>query len=308
MITVAFMLIFVGKKLVGVSWVWKDIKKQYWIAIFVLLFLAHPGVCSEVLQTFNCVHLGTSYLLSVDLTISCRSREYKSYATASGFFLIYAFGLPFLSFMHVIRHMKRKSDEETLRKSTFNFIISGYKTHALYWEFVCLGRKLLVVIFSVFLGTHAQLLCGLCLIVASMQANTSVMPFRIDPLGKLESFALVVLFITLAAGLGINIVPMRPVTMTGLSVFVLLCNISLMVAFVYFYFFFYVNHRKDTVRNTRMTQLNNKDDSNRGLTGNSNNGGSSHNIGNGDKSGKVELAYEDEPSPFATGGPAAVKL
>ena len=171
-----------------------EFKESMIITFIVTYFYIWPDMMTVAFSLFNCVDVGSTrgavYVLQPDPTLECYSKKHWLLLMVSAIPTIIIWGilLPFICFTMIRR--KRHSDmlgEETFAKK-YGFIYQGYTRRYYWWEFMILGRKVVLLVISVFLIRNLTVMC-LTLFLATI-AFTGLQlrgtPFTNNVLNSLE--------------------------------------------------------------------------------------------------------------------------
>ena len=87
------------------------------------------------------------------------------------------------------------------------YFFNGYKQQYFMWEFVILGRKMMLILIVVMLSNFSftiQILSALGVLILFLKAQMQYKPFSRDDLNELEKRSVAVTFITLLAAIFYN--------------------------------------------------------------------------------------------------------
>lgn len=85
----------------------------------------------------------------------------------------------------------------------YGFMLTGFKTRIFFWEIVIIGRKILLVMLTVFLtvvSPDTQVLAGLLCLILSMILHVKFEPYAAARLNRMEHYSLQVTSLTIYAG------------------------------------------------------------------------------------------------------------
>ena len=219
----------------------KQSMTDYQLAVMLLLYQIHPTIMLEVINSFPCEHVGgtnTSFLKE-DMSVDCKSAQYKTYAAISAVYLIvYIFGMLVLIFVR-LRHNYKAGKLASPSHNAFvkyAFFFVGYWSHTYYWEAVIMVRKMGVVAFSVLPSSMLQLVFANVIIMFAYALNVQLLPFASHFINRIESFCLIALLATITLGfLFINAGSSTSTNTMWISVLVIVVNTA-MAAFLFLVF------------------------------------------------------------------------
>ena len=162
----------------------KQSTTDYQLAVMLILYQIHPTIMLEVINSFPCQHVGgthTSYLKE-DMSVDCKSPQYKTYAAISAVYLIvYIFGMVVVTFLRLRHNYKagKLSNPSHNAFVKYAFFFVGYRSHAYYWEAVIMLRKMGVVAFSVLPSAMLQLVFANVIIMIALHSQYQLHPICI---------------------------------------------------------------------------------------------------------------------------------
>eukprot|EP00004_Rigifila_ramosa_P014638 TRINITY_DN3345_c0_g1_i6.p1 TRINITY_DN3345_c0_g1~~TRINITY_DN3345_c0_g1_i6.p1 ORF type:complete len:1852 (+),score=332.85 TRINITY_DN3345_c0_g1_i6:629-5557(+) len=164
---------------------------QWKTAVLVVLYVLHPSITQQVLKIYPCVDVGGDSFLEADVTISCSSSRYTAArAAASVFLVVYCVGMLVGLFLLLRRNAPHFSDPSHEVTAQYRFLIGGLSSEHYFWEIAVTTRKLLIVLFSVFLSDSLQIFAALLLITFFIHATSRLAPFASPAINRLETIAL----------------------------------------------------------------------------------------------------------------------
>ncbi len=121
----------------------------------VIVYVLQPGIIKSTFQLFNCANFGPTddpvYYLIEDTNVQCWEPKHVTWTLALGIpSVIIWLIIPSAYLLYlVIRRKVTKNPEPFVKK--YNVVFDTYKEKHCYWEVVILLRKVLIIIFTVFL-------------------------------------------------------------------------------------------------------------------------------------------------------------
>jgi hypothetical protein len=140
-----------------------------------------------------------------DLAVECNFAESAlfSYGVGIPFLLLYAFGIPVMSFV-VLYHRRHKLHSDPRTRATYGFLYSGFKPRWYGFESIIMLRKSMLAFMSVALapfGVYTQSICAVLILVGSSVMHARARPYSRQVLNRLEGFSLATTLLTLLGGL-----------------------------------------------------------------------------------------------------------
>ncbi len=179
--------------------------------IVVGTFLMWPTIIKQSLTIFGCVQYGDKYYLVEDLSVECYDTTHSKYLYTCGLALIvYGFGIPVIgySFLYKYRYHLYDSKNKYENATPLSFLFLGYRNEVWYYEFIVMGKKMGLIMISVFLRNFSryQMICASLLIQIAFFLHVFLRPYdNITRYGilcnQLESISLLALVVTLNSGL-----------------------------------------------------------------------------------------------------------
>ena len=174
-----------------------------------LLFVLYPGVVTSVFSMLSCLTVDGTQYLAVDLQEECFGGRHMQYMTMLGLpqLIVYVVGLPIAGVLVV--GMNRAKLSHPRMKYRYAMLYLGYRDQRWWWEVVVVGRKIGMVLISVFgamLGPDLQCFLALALVFVSIAMHLSGRPYESDIkrhriLDRLEVISLCVSWATFWSGL-----------------------------------------------------------------------------------------------------------
>ena len=174
-------------------------------------FLAWPTVMKHSLSVINCKQIGNIYYLVTDLSIQCYTTQHYTYSIIAYIAIcLYGIGIPFIGYrlLYTYRYRLYNSINKYSGAAPLSFLFLGYRDTRWYYEFIVMGRKLGLILISVFLKEHSryQMISANILIQISFFLHVFLRPYdNIIKYGilcnKLESLSLLALVVTLSCGM-----------------------------------------------------------------------------------------------------------
>jgi hypothetical protein len=154
----------------------KRSRVRFWRMFIFTLFLIYPVVSATVCRLFVCREIEGKRFLASDLTISCDSTTYKTFAFYASFMLlVYPLGIPLFVFVKMLR-LRHKLKKPNV-KAQFGFLYLGFFTQYWWFEFIDMFHKLIQTSLLAFLPKVWQLRGGLAVTVFYMLCILIVRPY-----------------------------------------------------------------------------------------------------------------------------------
>eukprot|EP01047_Picozoa_sp_COSAG01_P049848 COSAG01_NODE_4981_length_4573_cov_2.672105_2_plen_1101_part_00 len=171
--------------------------------VFLLVFLAYPGLTCRIFDIFSCRDLGPDTIpgsvLHADYGVDCDSTWGWRNGLGVVLVLLWPIGIPAALLMSMLRHRKSivAQDSETTRM--FFFIVADYRVECWYWEVVELARKLLLsgLISVLGRGSVAQAAMAALISFFFFAVTVNAKPFKSRTLNGIKIFSEVQLFVVL---------------------------------------------------------------------------------------------------------------
>lgn len=187
-------LIALRFKLRGKSLISMEYKEAIFITFIVTYFYIWPDLMTVAFSLFNCVEVGgrnSSYrVLQTDPTLECYTSKHWVLLATSAFpsIILWGIAIPLLYFLTIRRNkMNDMLGDETFARK-YGFIYQGYTRRFYWWEFIILGRKVVLLIISVFLVRNLNVMCLTlllaCILWTGLQLRAS--PYTNIALNSLE--------------------------------------------------------------------------------------------------------------------------
>lgn len=187
-------------------WSVKNIIIEYQTSMMIVLYLIHPAITLDVLDSLQCERVrgtGTSFV-GVDMSVDCGTDKYVNYRVILIFYTIcYVIGGVVL----VAAGMRRSRERLLVAMQVHSYddpptvyFVQGYTDRWYLWEGAVLARKLGVVMCSAFLPQRFQLLWGGIVIGASLAATIYLRPYKRVLSNRLDTYCLAALGVTVLIG------------------------------------------------------------------------------------------------------------
>ena len=180
-------------------------------AIVVGTFLSWPTIVEKTLEVMNCEKIGDMYYLEKDVSVICYdSKHYQFLIVSYIAIILYGIGIPLLGFYLLYKYRYRLYDMQNRYDGStpLSFLFLGYREKRWYYEFIIMGKKIGLILLSVFLKNFPryQIIGASLLVQISFFLHVFLRPYdTITSYGmicnKLESISLLSLVMTLSTGL-----------------------------------------------------------------------------------------------------------
>jgi len=201
-------------------------------------------LCKNTFGLFDCKIIGTQAYLKIDLEEKCYQGRHQTMMLLLGVgqLIVYVVGLPLVVLIFLRRN--REALHTHVSQARYGLFYGGYKTDRFFWETVITGRKVSVVMLSVFgpeLGPELQAQVALLLILICIVFEIHGDPYLMETpkhqiLGRLELSALMIEWGTMWSGLIIfqldDSKPSDKGFAVTLTVVVVVTNTILLICFV----------------------------------------------------------------------------
>lgn len=120
--------------------------------------------------------------------------------------LLWSGGIPALALLLLVRY--RKHLRKGRKRLMLGFLCVGYKKPVYFWEIVIIVRKVCIVTLHTFLSRIPPSMQGLVLIVllyVAVHLQYKCSPFLLDSLNRMEFLSIIVVLLTVYAGLYFSI-------------------------------------------------------------------------------------------------------
>jgi len=200
-----------------VSGKYKHFQPKFISTLVILLFLVHPTITQEMLQSFNCIKVGEVFYLRDDLSFECYTGTHLKFLVIIVIpsVVLWVIGIPLAVFIIlskqkalILKEEEGMSEEElarlTLLRQKFGFIFNGFRTRLFYYEVVIQYRKVVLILITVTLSVvspEIQSLLSVLVLVFSMIYQHTHKPFLTPTLNRMELLSLLVATTTLYAGM-----------------------------------------------------------------------------------------------------------
>ena len=174
-------------------------------SMVVMFFLAHPSIIRMLFDMFNCREVDPGqFWLNSYLNIRCWDALHYRYAMAAALPGVVLWGIctPAGALVFLVRYRKMLDSVDI--RVRLGFLYNGYHAQKYYWEFVILYRKVLIIVFSVFLATvsvSVQALGAMLIFIVAFVMQMKKTPYLTPVLNALELRAILVGAVTIYCGL-----------------------------------------------------------------------------------------------------------
>jgi NADH:ubiquinone oxidoreductase subunit 5 (subunit L)/multisubunit Na+/H+ antiporter MnhA subunit len=125
-------------------------KDKFVVTVTTVLYLLYPTLCKNTFGLFDCKIIGAESYLKIDLEEHCYQGRHQTMMVLLGVgqLVVYVIGLPLV----VLVFLRRNHDSlrTHVSQARYGLFYGGYKTDRFFWETVITGRKVSVVMLSVF--------------------------------------------------------------------------------------------------------------------------------------------------------------
>jgi hypothetical protein len=235
-------------------------KDKFVVTVTTVLYLLYPTLCKNTFGLFDCKTIGAQAYLKIDLEEPCYQGRHQTMMLLLGVgqLIVYVVGLPLVVLVFLRRN--RASLTTHVSQARYGLFYGGYKTDRFFWETVITGRKVSVVMLSVFgpeLGPEKQAQVALLLILICIVFEIHGDPYLMKTpkhqiLGRLELSALMIEWGTMWSGLMIFQLDESKPSDKGfaitLTIAVIVTNTFLLVCFVVQFIRAKLHERKEAAR------------------------------------------------------------
>ena len=171
-----------------------EVIKPFTTSLVVIFFLMHPGISNTSLSILSCYQIQSGEYWNIySFDIQCYTEEYQRdyYAIFILGILLWTIGMPALAYTLI--RMNKNELELTGTKAKYGFLYHGYHGNRYYWEFVIMGRKLLIISVALLLRSSTvsmQLIFVLLILVCALVLNQHYKPFELEELNKTENYSI----------------------------------------------------------------------------------------------------------------------
>ena len=168
------------------------------ISIVVISMQFHAGLSQTGFLGISYMRIDHDELrVFSDLRISAYDKKYLLLGLPFSLFVVLVWGFGLLAFifftLFINRHMITKGDKATLAK--YNFLISGYKNQAYFWDLLIQARKFLLALLSSFLidiSPTFQVSLAILLLFIYLYLLIHMTPYKDPNLNKIEGLSCLV--------------------------------------------------------------------------------------------------------------------
>ena len=184
---------------------YKYMKREVYLTMIVVYFLAFPTIVKTIFSSFDCVHFDIiGEYLAVDYSIKCETFTHIKYLMIISLpsIILWIFGFPLMILILLIK--KRKNLRQEDNKVVFGLLFNGYSTSVFYWEFIIMYRKVLIICIVVFvkrISVNVQGITLVLLLLISYELQYRLYPYDSKELNKMEKDALVSAIVTSFCGI-----------------------------------------------------------------------------------------------------------
>eukprot|EP00003_Mantamonas_plastica_P020950 TRINITY_DN3381_c0_g1_i2.p1 TRINITY_DN3381_c0_g1~~TRINITY_DN3381_c0_g1_i2.p1 ORF type:complete len:224 (+),score=62.99 TRINITY_DN3381_c0_g1_i2:399-1070(+) len=148
------------------------------------------SVSKTVFSTFSCIQIGTKSWMTDDLDVECGSETHITLLVPS---IIFATLLVIVLPVVVVMMLHRKQGQTR----AFLFLIRGFRTEVSWWEIVVQGRKMLVLLLTLFFvgNPEMQSFTVVIAILITLVIQVKMDPYVLDSINKLESMSVITLLV-----------------------------------------------------------------------------------------------------------------
>ncbi|KAJ3452430.1 hypothetical protein M0812_04198 [Anaeramoeba flamelloides] len=187
----------------------RDFKNNCINSYVAFLFLMYLVLCLKILEFFNCSEIDSAshgktqqYILNENPNHYCYDKWWYTYLPfVIAFGVLYILGIPLL-LVWMLYYYSKKVNEKIFNKK-LGLLTNRFKREYFYWEFVITMRKIIVVIFVLYLAKYPyyQLLIFNLLFLFSILVQMYCQPFNTKPRNFLEFILLTITQLILICGM-----------------------------------------------------------------------------------------------------------
>jgi hypothetical protein len=172
------------------------------VGLIAITLLLHPQITKECLQVFDCIQLGDTSYLTVQLDTVCGTKQHTVARTIAVFVLIFfvaGFPLGSVAFLYT----KRRSLLEPTMAKRYQILKGGFRSDRYFWESCVMLRKILIVSLIVFLKSEriGQVVGIVLVVFVALLAQIFADPYIGRLSRRMEMLQLLACFLTLIADL-----------------------------------------------------------------------------------------------------------
>ncbi|KAJ3426446.1 insulin-like growth factor binding proteinn-terminal [Anaeramoeba flamelloides] len=187
----------------------RDFKNNCINSYVAFLFLIYLVLSLKILEFFNCSEIDSAsngetkqYILNENPNHYCYDKWWYTYLPfVIAFGVLYILGIPLL-LVWMLYYYSKKVNEKIFNKK-LGLLTNRFKREYFYWEFVITMRKIIVVIFVLYLAKYPyyQLLIFNLLFLISILVQLNCQPFNTRPRNFLEFILLTITQLILICGM-----------------------------------------------------------------------------------------------------------
>jgi len=235
-------------------------KDKFVVTVTTVLYLLYPTLCKNTFGLFDCKTIGAQAYLKIDLEEKCYQGRHQTMMLLLGVgqLIVYIVGLPLIVLIFLRRN--RESLHTYVSQARYGLFYGSYKVDRFFWETVITGRKVSVVMLSVFgpeLGPELQAQVALLLILICIVFEIHGDPYLMETpkhqiLGRLELSALMIEWGTMWSGLVIfqmdDSKPSDKSFAITLTIAVIVTNTIMLICFVVQFIRAKIQEQKEAAR------------------------------------------------------------
>jgi Ca2+-binding EF-hand superfamily protein len=164
-------------------------------------YFVYSRVTKALLSVFSVETVEGVAYLKMEMGTLANTPEHILMMGASGLYILgFTVAVPLIG-LYIMFQVRHKQDERRVGTMA-GFLMDGYRPSvAWYWEFIVLGRKLVILSVSLFVAEpFLQSFVAIIVLIASLSIQLLVQPFELAALNLLEVFALSGLLATQLSG------------------------------------------------------------------------------------------------------------
>ena len=193
-----FVVYLVKKKLI------KDMKRNLTISFISIVFLLHPKMTEQSINTFRCVQIDDNRMVSrIELEVGWYSSEHLKwwFLIAFPILVFWVISMPLAAFILIKKNIKE--DENNRIKKYFLILYQGLKPNRFYWEFVNTLRKILILGVFLLPGDLTIVFAAFVLLLTA-RAQIQLNPYKYKENNEVEILAIAAGMVTTLSGLIYN--------------------------------------------------------------------------------------------------------
>ena len=165
-------------------------------------YFVYSRVTKALLSVFSMEDIEGNFYLKVELGTPALTMEHNSMMVAAGIMLVcFSIGVPTVGLYCMYQVRKDISSRKVA--TIAGFLTDGYKMNVAWiWEFIVLGRKLVILAISLFIwDSFIQSFAAVIVLILAIVVQLMVAPFELPALNLLEVGALSSLLVTQLSGI-----------------------------------------------------------------------------------------------------------